>query len=133
MLEAEIRYGLWAHTKNAGPARWHPMWLRTLVKSCTDAGVTSMLQLDPENPGWTPQPASVNRIVREIRKDIEAVHGTRADTRDLGYLDPNYWGYRFPGRRSAFDLTPITQRWLRDLSWDYLANVLDGPRRPRSA
>lgn len=129
LLEAEIRYGLWAHTQNAGPARWHPMWLRTLVKSCTNAGVTSLLQLDPEKPAWTPQPARVNRIVREMRMHVEAVDRTRADTRDLGYLDPNYWGYRFPGRRSAFDLTPITQRWLRDLSWDYPANVLDGPRR----
>jgi integrase len=75
----------------------------------------------------------VNRIVREMRMDVDAVHRTRADTRELGYLDPNYWGYRFSGRRAAFDLTPISQRWLRDLTWDYLANVLDGPRRPRSA
>ena len=64
---------------------------------------------------------------------VDAVHRTRADTRELGYLDLNYWGYRFAGRRFAFDLTPISQRWLRDLTWDYLANVLDGPRRPRSA
>ena len=34
LLAAEIRYALWTHTKNAAPARWHPMWLRTLVKSC---------------------------------------------------------------------------------------------------
>ena len=64
---------------------------------------------------------------------IDAVHRTRADTRELGYLDSNYWGYRFAGRRATFDLTPIPQRWLRDLTWDYLANVLDGPRRPRTA
>jgi len=109
------------------------MWLRTLVKSCARTGVTSVLELDPDDRAWTPQPDHVNRIVREMRKDIEAVHRTRADTRDLGYLDPSYWGYRFSGRRSAFDLTAISQRWLRDLTWDYLAEVLDGPRRPRTA
>jgi hypothetical protein len=133
LLAAEIRYGLWAHAKSVAPARWHPTWLRTLVKSCTEAGVTSLLELVPEDRGWTPQPTRVNRIVREMRMHVDAVHRSRADTRELGYLDPNYWGYRFSGRRYAFDLTPISQRWLRDLTWDYLANVLDGPRRPRTA
>ena len=105
------------------------MWLRTLVKSCAKLDVTSVLELDPDDRAWTPQPDHVNRIVRELRKDIEAVHRTRADTRDMGHLDPSYWGYRFSGRRSAFDLTAISQRWLRD----YLAEVLDRPRRPRGA
>ncbi len=49
----------------------------------------------------------------------------------MGYIDTNYWGFRFADRRSPFDLTPISQRWLRDLTWDYLANRLDSPRRPR--
>src|SRR5664279_5169277 len=58
---------------------------------------------------------------------------TRLDTRYLGYVDTNYWGFRFPDRRSAFDLTAISQRWLRDITWDHLADVLDGPARPRTA
>ena len=132
LLAAEIRYALWAHAKSIAPARWHPMWLRTLVKACAEAGVTSLLELDPEDRGWTPQPTRVNRIAREMRMHVDAVHRTRADTREFGYLDPNYWGYRFAQRRSAFDLTPISQRWLRELTWDYLASVLDGPQRPRS-
>jgi integrase len=133
LLAAEIRYGLWAHAKSAAPARWHPLWLRTLARACIEAGVTSLLDLNPEDRGWTPQPTRVNRIVREMRMHVDAVHRTRADTRELGYFDSNYWGYRFSGRRATFDLTPISQRWLRDLTWDYLANVLDGPRRPRTA
>ena len=39
LLAAEIRYGLWAHAVDAAPARWHPMWLRTLARSCHAAGV----------------------------------------------------------------------------------------------
>jgi diketogulonate reductase-like aldo/keto reductase len=35
------------------------MWLRTLVKSCAKANVTSVLELDPDGPAWTPQPAHV--------------------------------------------------------------------------
>ena len=38
-------------------------------------------------------------------KDVTAVHYSRSDTRDLGYIDTNYWGFRFADRRSPFDLT----------------------------
>jgi integrase len=132
LVAAEIRYALWTHTKSAAPARWHPMWLRRLVKSCREGGVQSLLELDPSDPTWTPQPDAVNRIVREMLKDVLPIHRSRWDTRELGYLDTNYWGFRFPERRSAFDLTCIPQRWLRDLTWDYLASELDGPGRPRT-
>jgi len=132
LVEAEIRYALWTHTKNAAPARWHPMWLRRLVKSCRESGVGSLLELDPKDADWTPQPEAVNRILHDMLKDVRPVHHSRADTRDLGHLDTNYWGFRFPDRRSAFDLTAISQRWLRDLTWDFLASWLDGPDRPRT-
>jgi len=132
LLAAEIRYGLWAHTTSASPARWHPMLLRTLAKSCRTRGIGSLLELDPDDTAWTAQAGPINRLVREMRRDVEPVHRSRADTRELGYLDPNYWGFRFPDRRSVFDLTAIEQRWLRDLTWDHLADVLDGPNRPRT-
>lgn len=132
LLAAEVRYGLWAHTKATRPARWHPMWLRTLVRSCTAAGVGSLLEVDPRDAAWTKNRAAVNRIAREMRREVEAVHRSRADTRDLGYIDPTYWGFRFGERRSVFDLTAIGQRWLRDLCWDHLAARLEGLRRPRT-
>ena len=91
------------------------------------------MDLDAGDATWTPQPASVNRILKGMQKDVGAIHRTRLDTRDLGYVDTNYWGFRFPDRRSAFDLTAISQRWLRDITWDHLADVLDGPARPRTA
>ena len=33
------------------------MWLRTLVKSCIEIGITFLLELDPDDCQWTPQPA----------------------------------------------------------------------------
>ena len=132
LLAAEIRYALWTHTKNAAPARWHPMWLRTLVKSCRTQGISSLLELDPRDESWTTNPQAVNRIVREMRKDVLPIHHSRAETRELGYLDTNYWGFRFVERCSPFDLTAIPQRWLRDLVWDYFASQLDGSRHPRT-
>lgn len=133
LVAAEIRYGLFAHALEPAPARWHPMWLRTLVRSCLERGAGSLLELDPGEGGWTRQPASVNRILRDLLRHARAVHHTREETREAGYLDPGYWGVRFPGRRAAFGLTAIPQRWLRDLGWDYLASALEGPGRPRTA
>lgn len=132
LVATEIRYGLWTHTRSGAPARWHPMWLRTLVKSCERTGVGSLTELNPSDRGWTPQPEAVNRVLREMLKDIMPVHRTRADTRDLGYLDTNYWGFRYPNRRSPFDLRSIPQRWLRDITWDFLAAQLDAPGHPRT-
>jgi integrase len=132
LVAAEIRYSLWTHTKNAAPARWHPMWLRRMVKTCRQAGVNSLTELDPSDRNWTAQPGALNRMLREMHKDVHPIHHTRADTREFGYIDTNYWGFRFPDRRSAFDLTAISQRWLRDLSWDFLAGQLDGPGHPRT-
>lgn len=132
LLAAEIRYGLWAHTQNVTPTRWHPMWLRTLVKSCTATGVGSLLELDAINMQWSTQARTINRIVQGLRTDVDPVHYSRGDTRERGYLDTDYWGFRFPDRRSVFDLTAIGQRWLRDLTWDYLADLLDGSHRPRT-
>lgn len=132
LLAAEIRYALWTHTKNEAPARWHPMWLRTLAKSCREGGINSLLELDPRDASWTKNPAAINRIVVEMLKDVLPVHRSRADTRELGYIDTNYWGFRLAQRRSPFDLTAIPLRWLRDLTWDFMASDFDGPRRPRS-
>jgi len=133
LVAAQIRYGLLAHTLAPVPGRWHPMWLRTLVRSCLAADALSLLELDPDEAGWTPQPAAVNRILRDMQRDVRSVHHSREETRGAGYVDTSYWGFRFPDRRSPFDLSVIPQQWLRDLGWDYLAAMLDGPRRPRTA
>jgi len=39
----------------------------------------------------------------------------------------------FPHRMSHIDLTGIPQRWLRDLTWDYIADLLRSPGCPRTA
>jgi hypothetical protein len=49
-----------------------------------------------------------------------------------GFIETDHFGVRFDQRASHVDLTGIEQRWLRDLLWDYLAAMLQSPRRPRS-
>jgi hypothetical protein len=59
------------------------------------------------------------------------VYYTPADTRGAGFLETDHFGVRFPGRGSHFDLNSIPPRWLRDLVWDHLADLLGSPRCPR--
>jgi integrase len=131
--EAEIRYALHAHTLGDAPSLWFPGWLRTLVAQMVEGGIESILDIDADDDGWVPQAQHINRIIKAMRTDIEPVVVTRAETRALGYIDPLHWGMRFPGRRSRFDLLAIRQGWLRDLAWDYLADLFDSPNCPRSA
>lgn len=53
---------------------------------------------------------------------------TPSDTRDSGYIETEYFGVCFPHRSSYVDLICITQRWLCDLLWDHIAEVLRSRR-----
>jgi len=77
-------------------------------------------------------PAFTGAIAKEILHELRLVYFTPAEARDAGFLETEHFGVLFPHRMSHFDLTSIPQRWLRDLTWDYLADLLRSPRCPRS-
>ncbi len=64
--------------------------------------------------------------------DLRLAYFTPEASRDAGFIETDHFGVRFPERGSHFDLTGIAQRWLRDLLWDYLADLLRSPDCPRS-
>ena len=64
--------------------------------------------------------------------DLRLAYFTPQASRDAGFIETDHFGVRFPERGSHFDLTGIAQRWLRDLLWDYLADLLRSPDCPRS-
>ena len=132
LVVAEIRWGMYAHTVG-DRANWHPSLLRTLVRSCLANGVESLLDIDVRDKEWTTQPGHVNRIVKEMSRDLRAVRFTREETRLAGYIDPLYWGVKFRDRASPFNLTSIPQQWLREVTWDVMAEFIDGPSCPRTA
>ena len=77
-------------------------------------------------------PAFTGAIAKEILHELRLVYFTPAEAKDAGFLETEHFGVLFPHRMSHFDLTSIPQRWLRDLTWDYLADLLRSPRCPRS-
>ena len=66
-------------------------------------------------------------IAREMRNGLRLVYYTPTETKDAGFIETEHFGVRFHQRLGHFDLTGVSQRWLRDLLWDHLADLLRSP------
>ena len=128
-MAAEIKWGVFVHSRRARPQRWQLGWLRSLVTTCRDLELDSLVGLQPDISGC---PQMAGAIAKEIQRELRLVYYTPADTRDAGLIETDHFGIRFPHRGSHFDLTGIPQRWLRDLVWDHLTGLLQSPQPPRT-
>jgi len=129
LVAAELKWGLFVHTRRARPQRWDLGWIRSLVTTCRDLDLNSLVGFDPDAAGC---PKLASAIAKEIQRELRLVYYTPADTRDAGFIETDHFGVRFPHRGSHFDLAGIPQRWLRDLVWDHLTGLLQSPRPPRT-
>ncbi|MFD9665884.1 tyrosine-type recombinase/integrase [Rhodococcus sp. NPDC059968] len=129
LVRAEIKWGLFIHTQRARPTRWDLRCLRSLAVTCRARDVDSLIDLEL---GTGSAEAFTGAIVKQILHELRLIYFTPAQAKEAGYLETDYFGVRFDGRASHVDLTGIAQRWLRDLVWDYFADMLQSPRCPRS-
>ncbi|MEU8151547.1 hypothetical protein [Nonomuraea sp. NPDC048901] len=109
-MKAELKWGLHCHILASDQPRW---WMWAIQKVTTECrGLRSLDEFDLEGSG-----EHQRMIVKEIRQYLQAHFGVKID--------------RFVTR---FDLTYITQKWLRNLLWDFLADELRSadPARGRS-
>ncbi len=128
LVQAEVRYGLFAHTQRETHTIWDLRWIQLIVDAARESGARSLLTDDI--------PASVfgcDNVLRELRRELQLIYFTPAETKDAGYIETEHFGVRFENRFSNFDLTAVSQRWLRDLLWDYLARLFRSPQGPRSS
>jgi integrase len=143
LAAAEIRYALFANLTSPRPTKWNPRWLRALIQGLEETGVASIMEIDTRRrpPGqgkktalkrWPRYSELCDMVIALMQTYCSPVHVTRAESRDLGYIDPLHWGFRLENRRSPFDLRAITQDWLRTLTWDLIAAIFDSPDRPRT-
>jgi hypothetical protein len=72
-------------------------------------------------------------MLLEIANGLRCIYCTPADAKDAGYLETDHFGRRFHHTSSYFRLTGVSQRWLRDLLWEHLAEILRSPRAPAAA
>ncbi|WNI22179.1 site-specific integrase [Streptomyces sp. ITFR-16] len=127
LLKAEVRWGLFAHT-DGDRSEWPLTQIQNMINLCRGQDLHSLSELDPDEC-----PHVVGMIVREMRNELRLIYFSRSDTRDAGFIETDHFGRRFPGRFSHFDLTAVSQRWLRDLLWDYMARTMESPKCPRTS
>ena len=127
LMKAELQWGLFKHTEG-DRSRWVLPWVQSLVNTCRQHQLDSLVDLDVD---------SCNNfsklIATEILHELRLVYFAPADTRDAGFLETEHFGVRFPHRAGHFSLTVVSQRWLRDLLWDFLADWLRSPNWPATA
>lgn len=129
LVQAELKWGLFIHTRRERPDRWELGGLRSLVATCRTAEAESLIGFEPGAGGSVEFPGA---IIKEIRHELRLVYFTPALAKQSGFLETEHFGVRFHQRASHIDLTGIGQLWLRDLVWDHLADMLQSPRCPRT-
>jgi len=125
LVKAELQWGLFAHTQHQEHTRWSLRTLQPLAAACR--AVSSLDELDPGSLTRHGQQA-----VRQMRNDLRIIYFTPSGTREAGYIEPAHFGKKISRLTGRFDLTKVTQRWLRDMLWDFLAEQMRSPDCPRS-
>lgn len=128
LLRAELQSGMYVHGLQP-VAVWHLTWVQSLADECQRRDVASLAGLDAS----VFRRAYHQRMVQETQQALRKIYFTPSDTQDAGYIETEHFGVRFPHRSSYVELTCISQRWLRDLLWDHIADVLRSPTCPRRA
>ncbi len=127
-LAREFRYGLHSHARNARRTEWRPVALRDTVALLVDLGVETLR--DPALKSAADNYARgsmMRRILLELPNAARALTVTAQESRDEGWFVPLLVGatnFKDVHERTVpWDLTQITQRWLRDLTWDHLQDA----------
>jgi integrase len=126
VVREELRWGFFRHTEG-DRSRWLLPTVQALINLCRGQQAGSLAELD-----LSTSPNTVKLIVSEMLHELRLVYFAPADTRDAGFLETEHFGVKFTGRAGHFNLTVVSQRWLRDLLWDFLADRLRSPKCPRS-
>ena len=78
LVRAEIKWGLFIHTQRARPTRWDLGWIRSLVATCRDQDVETLVGF-PLGAGGSAY--FTGAIVKEILHELRLVYFTPAETR----------------------------------------------------
>ena len=138
-LQREIRYAIHRHAKTARRTQWRPVDLQKIVDILADTGVHSLTDpLVMELAGNYKRSSMERRILLDLPVAARSLIVTEELAKAAGWFDPIIVGAApFTGtqggthRRKPWDLTAVSQRWLRDLLWDYLRDEALKPKGKR--
>lgn len=136
LAKAEIQWGLYSHAQLAVRSQWDITRLQRIANNCRQKALSSLADLAANNYAALLSEgihkSQAKMICLEIVERLRTVYHSPSDTKDAGFIETDHFGFRFPSSRSTFDLTGVSQRWLRDLLWDHLAELLRSTDCPRT-
>ncbi|WP_330347484.1 tyrosine-type recombinase/integrase [Streptomyces sp. NBC_00582] len=129
LVRAEIKWTIVQHIQ--GPtegAHWPLTFVQRVVNYCRLQDVSSLADLDLDR--FRQDSVNVSKIARRMLRYLQLLYFTREDTKEIGYIELDHFGVRLKQSAGHVDLTGVSQRWLRDLLWEWLENRLltDPPR-----
>ncbi|MGA5191439.1 tyrosine-type recombinase/integrase [Streptomyces griseoincarnatus] len=130
LARAEFKWVLHQHAQGPSEgARWPISVVQRLVTECQRQEVDSLADLDlvgtPQHP---------RTMARAMLHHLRLVYFSRQDTKEAGYIEMDHYGIRLSGHLSYFDLSLVSQRWLRDLLWDWMdMRLTTAPPRGKTA
>lgn len=129
-LQCEVRYAIHRYSTATRRSQWRPPNLQIVLDQMADAGVESLN--DPVVGELTDGISGQQwrRIWIALPKAARSLTVRKEDLKAAGLFDPIIVGASsFPSsqgsgdRRIPWNLTGVSQRWLRDLLWDHLEYV----------
>jgi integrase len=136
LVKAEIQWGMHAHAQDPRPDFWDYTALQRLANLCRVDKVTSLFDLAEDWPRRSEFPGDgyfrVQMVISGIVETLWCIYYGPDDAREAGFIETDHFGRRFPKCRSHYDLTAVSQRWLRGLLWDYLAGMMQSASCPRT-
>ncbi|MBO0806338.1 MAG: tyrosine-type recombinase/integrase, partial [Nocardiopsaceae bacterium] len=108
--------------------------LQRLAEYARVRALGSLTELSAEDAGLAAETGRQGpQAVRMITGRLALLYVTPEQAREEGYILAGHFGRELPRRSGRTDLSGISQRWLRDLVWDYMAGLLRSPGCPRTA
>ena len=137
LIKAEIQWGLHQHAQIKKRAAWELSCIQRVADLSRTSEIASLTEFaDIGCPGLARfgegYASHIRMMFLEIASGLRCIYYTPADAKDAGYLETDHFGRRFHHTSSYFCLTGVSQRWLRDLLWEHLAEILRSPQCPRS-
>jgi integrase len=136
-LQCEIRYAIHRHALTVRRAHWRPRHIQLIVDVLAQAGVETLNDpmLAEQAPAY--KTLEIRRIWTDLPIAARSLTLTKYDAKEAGWFDPVIVGAApFQGsqggesRRKVWDLSDVSQRWLRDLLWDHLEYLATETKRP---
>ncbi|MFD6935850.1 tyrosine-type recombinase/integrase [Streptomyces goshikiensis] len=120
LVKAELQWILSHHSQTTLEGAYWPLrFIQSIAQYCRDHDASSLIDLDLD--GLTDHH---QKIVKAMLGELRLVYFSRQDTKQFGFFETAHYGVIFPNCSSHFDMTGISQTWLRDILWDFYDNLM---------